>query len=54
MNKRTCSEKCAGDSASGCDRVIGPVRNIDAWYSAIAVQPTDRLYLEPDERARIW
>ena len=35
-------------------RVSGPVRNIDAWYSAFAVQPTDRLYLKPEERARIW
>jgi putative endopeptidase len=35
-------------------RVIGPVRNIDAWYSAFGVQPVDRLYLEPQERARIW
>ena len=35
-------------------RVVGPVRNIDAWYSAFQVQPGDRLYLKPEERARIW
>jgi putative endopeptidase len=35
-------------------RVNGVVRNIDAWYSAFAVQPADKLYLPPAERVRIW
>ncbi|HEX2789440.1 MAG TPA: M13 family metallopeptidase [Steroidobacteraceae bacterium] len=35
-------------------RVNGVVRNIDAWYQAFGVQPTDRLYIEPASRARIW
>jgi putative endopeptidase len=35
-------------------RVNGVVRNIDAWYQAFGVQPTDKLYLEPASRARIW
>ena len=35
-------------------RIIGPVRNIDTWYSAFGVQPGDKLYLRPEERARIW
>ena len=35
-------------------RVIGVVRNIDAWYDAFRVQPVERLYLEPAQRARIW
>jgi putative endopeptidase len=35
-------------------RVNGVVRNIDAWYEAFAVQPTDRLYIEPARRARVW
>jgi len=30
------------------------VRNIDAWYPAFNVQPTDKLYLTPDQRIRIW
>jgi predicted metalloendopeptidase len=30
------------------------VRNIDAWYQAFGVQPTDKLYVEPTRRARIW
>jgi putative endopeptidase len=35
-------------------RVNGVVRNIDAWYQAFGVQPTDKLYVEPASRARIW
>jgi putative endopeptidase len=35
-------------------RVLGPVRNIDAWYSAFGVQPQDHYYLDPAQRVRIW
>ena len=35
-------------------RVIGPVRNIDAWYKAFNVQPGDKYYLAPEARVRIW
>ena len=35
-------------------RVDGPVRNIDAWYDAFGVKPGDKLYLAPEDRARIW
>jgi endothelin-converting enzyme/putative endopeptidase len=31
-----------------------PERNMDAWYAAFDVQPTDKMYLEPEERVRIW
>ena len=30
------------------------VRNMDAWYDAYRPAPTDRLYLAPDARVRIW
>jgi len=30
------------------------VRNIDAWYSAFGVKPSDPLYLAPEERIKIW
>ncbi len=30
------------------------VRNLDAWYKAFDVQPTDKLYLAPDKRVRVW
>ncbi|TAJ56817.1 M13-type metalloendopeptidase [Brevundimonas sp.] len=35
-------------------RVIGPVRNVDAWYEAFDVQPGSKYYLSPEERVRIW
>jgi putative endopeptidase len=30
------------------------VRNEDAWYTAFDIQPTDKLYLTPKDRVRIW
>jgi putative endopeptidase len=30
------------------------VRNIDGWYDVYKAAPGDRLYLKPDDRARIW
>jgi putative endopeptidase len=35
-------------------RVIGPTRNIDAWYDAFGVKPDDKMYVAPDKRVRIW
>jgi len=30
------------------------VRNVDAWYEAYKVAPSDKLYLKPDARIRVW
>ena len=35
-------------------RVNGPLPNIDAWYQAFGVQPTDALYIKPADRVSIW
>jgi len=35
-------------------RVNGIVRNMDAWYEAFQIKPTDPLYLKPEDRVRIW
>ena len=35
-------------------RVVGVVRNVDAWYAAFDVKPTDPMYVPPDQRVRIW
>ncbi|MCX2713038.1 M13 family metallopeptidase [Mycolicibacterium sp. J2] len=35
-------------------RCNGVVRNIDAFYDAFGVTESDELYLEPDQRVRIW
>jgi endothelin-converting enzyme/putative endopeptidase len=44
-----------GDShAPSRYRVNGVIRNMDAWYAAFDIKPTDRLYLAPEERVRIW
>jgi putative endopeptidase len=35
-------------------RVIGPLRNLDAWYEAFKVQPGSKYYLPPEKRVRLW
>src|SRR5438067_1239156 len=35
-------------------RVDGPTRNIDAWYDAFKVQSGDKMFVAPEQRARIW
>ncbi|MFN4040747.1 MAG: M13 family metallopeptidase [Brevundimonas sp.] len=35
-------------------RVIGPIRNVDAWYEAFDVQPGDKYYVAPEGRVRLW
>jgi putative endopeptidase len=35
-------------------RVIGPLRNIDAWYDAFAVKPGGKYALTAADRVRIW
>jgi putative endopeptidase len=35
-------------------RVIGPTRNTDAWYDAFEVQPSDKMFVAPDQRVHIW
>jgi putative endopeptidase len=35
-------------------RVNGAVRNVDAWYTAMGVNPGDRLFLPKEDRIRLW
>lgn len=35
-------------------RIIGPVRNVDAWYKAFNVDAGARYYLKPEARTKIW
>jgi len=44
----------ADEHAPSRFRVIGAVRNVDEWYSAFDVKPTDLYYIAPKDRARIW
>ncbi|MBN8808455.1 MAG: M13 family metallopeptidase, partial [Sphingomonas sp.] len=42
------------DHAPNRFRVIGAVRNVDAWYGAFGVKPGEKYYLASGSRARIW
>ncbi|RYF94059.1 MAG: peptidase M13 [Caulobacteraceae bacterium] len=35
-------------------RVVGTLRNVDAWYAAFDVKPGDKMYVAPEKRVRIW
>jgi putative endopeptidase len=35
-------------------RIIGPLRNLDAWYDAFGVTPDSKFYIPPEKRVRIW
>ena len=35
-------------------RINGPLRNLNEWYDAFAVGKTDKLYVAPEQRVRIW
>jgi putative endopeptidase len=35
-------------------RIIGPLRNLDAWYAAFDVGPDSKFYIPPEKRVRIW
>ena len=35
-------------------RAFAPLRNVQAWYDAWGVQTADKLYIAPENRAKIW
>jgi putative endopeptidase len=35
-------------------RVLGPLRNIQAWYDAFGITPDSSMYIPPEKRAHIW
>jgi putative endopeptidase len=35
-------------------RIIGPLRNLDAWYDAFKIGPESKFYIPPEKRVRIW
>ncbi|HEU4539301.1 MAG TPA: M13 family metallopeptidase [Polyangiaceae bacterium] len=42
------------DSHSPADYRALTARNLDAWYAAFDVKPTDALFLAPPDRVRVW
>ncbi len=47
-------QTATGQNAPPFQRVNGPLRNIDAWYQAFDIKPSDKMYLTPEDRVRIW
>jgi len=35
-------------------RLYGPLRNVEAWYQAFGIKAGDKLYIAPEQRAKIW
>ena len=35
-------------------RTIVPLRDLDAWYAAFGIKPGDKMYIPPEQRAKIW
>jgi putative endopeptidase len=48
------SQVTSDPHSPGRFRVLGPIRNVDAWYQAFNVQPGNSMYIPPEQRARIW
>ena len=43
-----------GTHSPGQIRAFAPLRNVDAWYEAFDIQPTDAQWIAPEDRVRIW
>lgn len=55
MRDEAAKQQVATDPHSPAEfRVIGPLRNSDAWYEAFNVQPGSKYYLAPAQRVRLW
>jgi predicted metalloendopeptidase len=44
----------ATDGHSPDEYRAATVRNLDPWYAAFSVMPTQKMYLPPDKRVRVW
>jgi putative endopeptidase len=53
MNETAMRAQLANDHAPERYR-MDTVRNLDAWYDAFGVVPSQRLYIAPRDRAHIW
>jgi putative endopeptidase len=48
------SQVATDPHSPGRFRVLGPLRNVDAWYQAFGITPDNAMYIPPEKRARIW
>ncbi|HEY2461637.1 MAG TPA: M13 family metallopeptidase [Candidatus Acidoferrum sp.] len=54
QNESALRRQIATDTHSPGEYRSDSVRNVDAWYEAFHISPTDKLYLKPEDRVRIW
>ena len=47
-------KQIASDTHSPGEYRSDTVRNVDDWYKAFEIAPSDKLYLKPEDRVRIW
>jgi putative endopeptidase len=48
------SQVATDPHSPGRFRVLGPVRNVQAWYDAFGITPQSSMYIPPEQRAHIW
>jgi predicted metalloendopeptidase len=44
----------ATDTHAPAEYRIDTVRNVEAWYKAYGITPSDKLYLKPEDRVGVW
>jgi predicted metalloendopeptidase len=54
MREATARQQVATDPHAPGEFRADTVRNLDAWYAAFKIAPTDKLYLAPKDRIHIW
>jgi putative endopeptidase len=48
------SQVATNPHSPGRFRVLGPLRNVEAWYQAFGITPENSMYIPPEKRAHIW
>ncbi len=54
MREPALRQQILGDGHAPDEYRADTVRNLDAWYEAFSVKPSEALYLEPKDRVRVW
>src|SRR5512140_2582057 len=54
LREAAARQRIVIDSHAPAEYRTATVRNVDAWYDALAVKPGQKLYLAPKDRVRVW
>jgi predicted metalloendopeptidase len=54
MREAALRQRVVTDSHAPAEYRADCVRNLDAWYSAFDVKPSQKLYLAPEARVQVW